>query len=402
METTTEAPTIKILAIVEATSVNAVAKHMLEFHRAARDLKLSAPGSLSIETSLVTFDRANSPAKSPNEFVTAARELGLEVEIIPERFRFDTRVIPALRNIVQRNAPDLVLTHQVKSHLLLKLSRLWQQYPWVAFHHGYTTTDRKMRAYNLLNRWSLPTADRVITVCEAFARELSRAGVARERIHVQHNSIRQEEVGSCEEAAALRKRLGIAKNDSLVLSVGRLSREKAHIDLISALNYLREKNPETKVVVVIVGEGPERTSLATAAASFRLSESVMLTGELNNVQTYYAAADVVVLPSHSEGSPYVLLEGMAAKVPIVATAVGGVPEMVEDENSALLVPPRDPRAMAAAIMRVVNDRELAGRLVENAFAIVTTRHTPETQIRALAQVYRSVLKSADRTQVTAQ
>jgi len=388
--------TIKILAVVEALTVNAVAKNMLEFHRAARDLKERHPGSATIETSLVTFDRTGTPAKSPNEFVTAARKLGLEVSIIKERFRFDTRVIPALRKIVERTQPDIVLTHQVKSHLLMKVSRLWRKYPWVAFHHGYTTTDRKMRAYNMLNRWSLPRADRVITVCEAFARELSVDGVQRRRIHVQHNSIRPEPLGTSEEAKALRNRLGIAPDEHLVLSVGRLSREKAHIDLLAAFNYLRENTPDIKSTVVIVGEGPERASLAAAAASFGLSERVIFAGEVSNVQPYYAAADVVVLPSHSEGSPYVLLEAMAANVPLIATAVGGVPEMVEDEESALLVPARDAPAMAAAIARVLTDSELARKLTAHAATLVATRHAPDTQIRSLIELYQSVLTGEER------
>jgi len=391
MEKATEPSTIKLLAVVEALTVNSVAKNMLEFHRAARDLKQRDPGSVTIETSLVTFDRTSDPTKSPNEFVTAVREQGLEVDVIVERFRFDMRVIPELRKIVERSAPDIVVTHQVKSHLLMKLSRLWQQYPWVAFHHGYTTTDRKMRAYNLLNRWSLPEADRVITVCEAFAHDLSGAGVARERIHVQHNSIRPEEMAGSEEREAIRERLGIAKDETLVLSVGRLSREKAQIDLLSALKHLCEINPVIKWTLVIVGDGPEHGRLAPAAASFGLSESVIFAGEVNNVQPYYAAADLVVLPSHSEGSPYVLLEAMAAEVPVVATAVGGVPEMVEDEESALLVPARDPRAMAQAILRVLTEPELARKLTANAADLVATRFTPETQIRSLVELYRLVL-----------
>lgn len=391
MENATDLSTIKILAVVEALTVNAVAKNMLDFHRAARDLKQRSPSFETIETSLLTFSRTNDTTKSPSEFVKAARELGLEVDVIPERFRFDTRVIPALRKIVGRRAPDIVLTHQVKSHLLMKVSGLWRQCPWIAFHHGYTTTDRKMRVYNRLNRWSLPTADRVITVCEAFARELSVAGVQRERIHVQHNSIRPGEMRGSEERAALRERLGIAKDGWLVLSVGRLSREKAHIDLLSAFTHLRENNPDTQLTVVILGEGPERASLAAAAASFCVSESVIFAGEVNNVQPYYAAADVVVLPSHSEGSPYVLLEAMAATVPVVATAVGGVPEMVENEESALLVPARDPRAIAAAIARVLNNPELANRLTANAATLVATRYAPDTQVRSLVELYRSVL-----------
>ena len=113
--------------------------------------------------------------------------------MIPERRRFDLTVVSALREIVKQRQPDLVITHSVKSHFLMWRSRQWKQYPWIAFHHGYTTTDRKMRVYNRFDRWSLPKADLVVTVCNAFALELSAiAGVAPERIRVKHNSIRPE------------------------------------------------------------------------------------------------------------------------------------------------------------------------------------------------------------------
>ena len=181
-----------------------------------------------------------------------------------------------------------------------------------------------------------------------------------------------------------------------MLSVGRLSREKAHIDLLSAFNHLRENNPAAGSTVVIVGEGPERASLAAAAASLRLTERVIFVGEVSNVQPYYAAADVVVLPSHSEGSPYVLLEAMAAKVPVVATAVGGVPEMVEDEESALLVPVRDPRAMAAAIARVLTDSKLARKLTTNASRLVVMRYSPETYVRSLLEIYLEIISTSTK------
>ena len=382
--------TVKLLAVVEATTVNAVAKNMLEFHRSARELKQKFPNSPTIETGFVTFDRA---AASLNEFVIKARQLELNVEVISESNRFDPRVIPALKRIVKSCAPDILVTHQVKSHFLIKLSRLWRRYPWVAFHHGYTTTDRKMRAYNHLDRWSLPSANKIITVCEAFAHELSLAGVPPERIHVQHNSIRPEQGASAEEVQALKSQLGIAEGERMILAVGRLSREKAHIDLLAGLNLLRETNPEINAKLIIVGDGPERGRLQEAGGSFGLSERVIFTGQVSNVKPYYYAADAFVLPSHSEGSPYVLLEAMAANLPIIATAVGGVPEMVEDNESALLVPPHDPRPMAEAIARVLADDELARRLAAKASALVATRYSPETYARSLIQIYREVLSS---------
>jgi glycosyltransferase involved in cell wall biosynthesis len=407
------AQTIKLLAVMEPKTVTGAAKNMLDFCRFARDINETHPGSAIIETSIVTFERGRNSAtldsqtlqrgeagnsagsiESPNEFVKAARELGLEVDIIPERFRFDLRVIPSLREAIERRAPDIVLTHHVKSHFLMKMSRLWQKYVWVAFHHGYTKTHFREHLYNRMDRLSLPTANRVITVCEAFARELASAGVRRERINVQHNSIRPEKLASAEEAQAIRNKFAVKEGEPLVLAIGRLSSEKAHIDLLDAFHHLQTNNSELKAKLVIVGDGPERERLEAAARSLSINGHVYFAGQISEVKPYYAAAHLLALPSHSEGSPYVLLEAMAAGLPIVATAVGGVPEMVEDEESALLVPPRDSQKMAAAIARVLKDPELARRLARNASALIATRYSPETYVNSLVEIYRQLISNA--------
>jgi glycosyltransferase involved in cell wall biosynthesis len=384
--------TIKLVALIEALSVNAVAKNMLEFQRALGELGEGAP---PVQTSFVTFDRSGRPQnESQNEFVRAAREDGLEIDVIPERGRFDLRVLPALREIINRRAPDIIVTHQVKSHFLMKVSRLNKQYPWVAFHHGYTATDRKMRAYNHLNRWSLPTADKVVTVCNAFARDLEAAGIRRDHLHVQHNAIRRGREVSKEEVTQLRQRLGAAPDERIVLSVGRLSREKAQVDLIAAFKHLDAIDNSNRARLIFVGDGPERQRLETKAASLGISQRVVFTGEVNDVQPFYAAADVMVLPSHSEGSPYVLLEAMAANLAIVATAVGGVPEMVEDQKSALLVPASDPQAMAIAIDCILSDPELASRLTATASALIATIYSPVTYLHSLVKVYRDLIDTS--------
>lgn len=390
--------TLKILSIVEAANVNAVAKIVLEFYRTARELSQTAPAFPSIEGCAVTFDRRRGFNGPPNDFVIAAAKLGLDVELIPERRRFDLGVIPALRSVIESREPDLVVTNSVKSHFLLWRSRLWRKYPWVAFHHGYTSTDRKMSIYNRLDRWSLPKADRLVTVCRAFARELvDTTGVSIDRISVQHNAIRRQQSVSAADAESLRVRLGIGSRESVVLSVGRLSREKAHIDLLEAFKGLSESKPEISSKLIIVGDGPERAGLEAVSKSLGCKERVIFAGHVGDVRTFYATADVFVLPSHSEGSPNVLLEAMAANLPIVATAVGGVPEMVENNESALLVPPNDPPSIAGAIARLLTDKELAQRLTTNAATLVDTRYTPEDYVRSLVEIYREVIDARQQT-----
>ena len=384
---------IKLLTIVEATTINAVAKTVLEFYRSARELNQNVSDFPLVQGCVATFDRRRGDNPPANDFVRVALEMGLDVEVIPERRRFDLSVIPALRRMVEGRGADVVVTHSVKSHFLVWRSRLWLKHPWVAFHHGYTDTDRKMRLYNRLDRWSLPNADRVVTVCQAFAEELAgSSGLSIDKISVQHNAIRRQPSVSTTDVAALRSRLAIGDDERVVLSVGRLSREKAQIDLLTAFQLLRETKPDISVKLIIVGDGPERTRLEATAESLGCKDRVAFSGQVSDVRPYYAMADIFALPSLSEGSPNVLLEAMAENVPIVATAVGGVPEMVVNDESALLVPPNDPPSLSASIAKLLTDKVVAQRLVRAAAALVDTRYTSDNYGRSLVKIYSDVME----------
>ena len=372
--------------------MNAVAKIVLEFLGTAKELSRTDATFPAIDGSILTFDR-NTNDDPPSEFVATARAAEIGVEVIREQRRFDLAVIPALRKAIDAQHPNLVITNSVKSHFLFWRSRLGKQYPWIVFHHGYTTTDLKMRVYNRLDRWSLPKADRVVTVCHAFARELAReTEIPEERIFVQHNAIRPQPKPAADEVNELRGRFGNAEGERLILAVGRLSKEKAQADLIEAFKQVDAGNSELHCKLLIVGEGPERANVETAARASGRNDRITFAGQVRNTQPFYAAADVFVLPSHSEGSPNVLLEAMAAAVPIVATAVGGVPEIVADEESALLVPPKNPQALAAAIDRVLQDSSLAQRLMTVASALVAREHSPEAYARSLISLYQDVIE----------
>ena len=380
---------MKVVSLIEAATVNAVAKGAIEFLSTARVMSPS-PG---IDGWFLTFDRRTGPAASENEFISASRAAGIEIDVVAEHKRFDLRIIPELRRTIDARLPDLIVTHSVKSHFLIWRSGLAKSYPWLAFHHGYTATDRKMKLYNRLDRWSLPKADRILTVCHAFAKEL--AAITRtpvEKILVQHNAIRPKPRAGAEAVAGLRARLGIQESDTVILSIGRLSKEKAQADLIAAFNLLQSSPQAIDYKLVIVGEGPDREALQAAARAASTGQ-IVFAGAVNDVQPFYALADVFVLSSHSEGSPNVLLEAMAAGVPIVATRVGGVPEIVIDEESALLVPVNDPNKLAAGIDRLLNDRGLAARLTRNAEQLISTKHTPETYVQSLAEIYAGVVNA---------
>ncbi len=387
--------TIKVLSIIEATTVTGPAKALISFNQIARER--TAAGLPLVQHSIVTFVRGTAATnavkrnEAPNQFVAAARAAGIEVDVIGERFRFDTRVVGDLRRIVAQRAPDIIESHMIKSHFLVKVSELGRQLPWVAFHHGYTKTDLKMQLYNRLNRWSLPSAARVVTVCNAFALQLVSAGVPPGKIFVRHNAIGAAVPAEEQEVRELRQRLGVRPDDRVILAIGRMSREKGHIDLINALDELRRLDPELNFKLIIVGDGPERESVERLAAELDVLDRVALAGHADDVRAYYALADVLALPSHSEGSPLVLLEAMAAGVPVVATKVGGVPEIVVDGTSALLVAARDPRAFAVALERVLADAQLMQALSANALKRSRQEFSPETYARSLVELYLELL-----------
>ena len=371
---------LRLLAIIEAKTITGPAKNLLDFARLAR--------FHDVETTFATFTRGT----GTNLFIETARAQGTPVEVIEEGRRYDTRVLTALHAIANRLQPDIVQTHAVKSHFLARYAGVNRKIPWVAFHHGYTWPTLTARVYNQLDRWSLRAARKVLTVSIPFRDELVGLGVNRDRIEIVHNAISRDWgglAGNPEDAAVFRKGLGLDEDCRVILIVGRLSREKDHVTLLQAL---REVRRQQNAHLLIVGEGPERPAIEAAIRRLGLVGGVTLAGHQDSTQPYYRIASLAVLSSLSEGSPNALLEAMATGVPVVATRVGGVPEIVADEESALLVPPRDAVAMSRAILRLLDPAQhLARTLAGRGRQLVEERHNPEARILRLARLYRDVL-----------
>ncbi len=377
---------IRVVAIIEAAFLTGPAKNLIEFGRNAR----VPDGSISpVELSVISYQRRSGGPENP--FVAAARASGIAVDIVHERRRFDTGVIDQLRAIVAKRSPDIIQTHNIKSHFLVRTSGLWQRRVWLAFHHGYTTEDFKMRCYNQLDRWSLRASSHIVTVCGAFADQLTAIGIPRQRITVRHNSVVPFAAVSPQAARQLRELAVPADNCAVLLCVGRLSSEKGHVDLIRALGRLRRDWADDLFHLVIVGDGPERQRIEAACIEEGVTNRVTLAGLKSDVRPYYAMADLVVLPSHSEGSPNVLLEAMAAGVPVLATRAGGIPEIVRDEETAVLIDRHDVAAMAAAIHRLLHDPETRRRVAENARTLALSEYSPDAYRRALVGVYQRLL-----------
>ena len=376
---------IRLLAIVEATSITGPAKNLLEFARQA--------AAENIATTIATYYRG----PSDNVFTRAvldlaARDSRIALELIPERGAFDPGVLRLLRELVARVRPDVLQTHAVKSHFLARAAGLYRYTPWVAFHHGYTRPTVKASAYNQIDRWSLRKPDRILTVSRPFRDQLVDFGARPERIEIVHNAIPAkwgEDAWGADSGGGGE----VAAGKNIILIVGRLSSEKDHLTLLDAVHRLPAgTNPH----LVIVGEGPERPRIEEKIRALGMTDRVTLTGHLSSAAPWYNVAAVAVLSSLSEGSPNALLEAMATNVPAVATAVGGIPEIVAHEESALLVKPGDAAGMSAAIERILTQPELAARLKANSRKLILEHYRPEIRMRKLTAIYRALAASSSQ------
>ena len=259
---------IRVLAMLDAYTVGGVAKAVLEFARQASRPDLGSP---RVEVTILTYIRGG----VETDFVRAARLEGIPLEVLNERRRFDWGLIPQIRAVVDSLGCDVLWTSGMKSHFLVRAAGLNRKVRWVAFHHGYTTTDWVTRLYNQLDRWSLRAPDRVMAVCQAFDADLRRrSGVRPGQLRVQHMPIHRAAAVPEQETAALRHALGLSRETRVLLAVGRLSKEKGHADLIRAVALMRETKPPTELRLLIVGDGPERKRLEALSSSLNLKNMV--------------------------------------------------------------------------------------------------------------------------------
>jgi glycosyltransferase involved in cell wall biosynthesis len=213
-------------------------------------------------------------------------------------------------------------------------------------------------------RSALRGAGAVVAVSRALAEKAVAIGAAPDRVHVIYNGVDSDRFapGSRSEARA---RLGLSSQEPLLLYVGNLKSSKGCLDLLEAFPALLAE--QSRARLIYVGAGPCRNALLERAAALGCSDRVSLIGAVAHAALgdWFRAADLLCLPSHNEGVPNVILEAMACGIPVVATRVGGIPEVVP-EYAGLLVPPQEPAALSAALVEAVGREWDSGRIAAHA------------------------------------
>jgi glycosyltransferase involved in cell wall biosynthesis len=326
------------------------------------------------------------PALAP--LALDARKLDVPVRVLPRlqgRARFQ-RVVQFIRAL-RAERPAVFHAHlnwpmSCRSALLAASAARTPAI--VATQHLYFPVRHVFRVY--IQRLVSTCVDRYIAVSAEVARGLRQNfGVPEHKITVVRNGISLTRFEGTA-PGGLRDALTRGADRPIVLTIARLTDQKGHDVLLEAATHVPEG------LFVLAGDGPLRPALEQRARQLGIERRIIFLGQREDVPELLAAADLFVLPSLYEGLPLSVLEAMAAGTPVIATAIGGTDEAVIDGSTGLLVPPRDARALAGAIQRLLGDPPLARRLAEAGLARVYREFAGDKMASRVSRVYDSVLQ----------
>lgn len=305
-------------------------------------------------------------------------ELELETHPIPLVARRPQRVPAAawaVRRAVVADRPDVVHAHNPVMAVATAFATLrGRRPPALVTFHGVPDEDYP-RAARLLRLAGLP----VVACAPGVAAGLAEHGCSSKTTIVNGVSPAPESIPR----ADFERRVGLDPARKVVVAVGRLVDQKNHVLAVRALAQVPGAS------LLVLGEGPLRDEIEREARAAGVDGRVVLAGTQPEARAILGAADVLVLPSRWEGLPLVALEALTAGVPVVATAVRGVQELLTDGQDALLVPPGDPAALAGALSSVLDDLQLTRRLVQNGRDLVK-RYTAEAMTARYLALYENV------------
>ncbi|MEW6225170.1 MAG: glycosyltransferase family 4 protein [Chloroflexota bacterium] len=323
---------------------------------------------------------------SPGSAVRKLQRAGFDVTVIDEPD--DAIATGILAAYLADARADVVHNHMYRAEIVgtkaaIALGEAGHRRPWVisTVHSSRVRSDEDQEALRRLT----PLMDHLIVVSNAIERKVvdeGRSGTSRSLIY---NGVDLERYNHQEPCCTLRDEYGMDPDSPIVGVVGRLELEKGHPTLLEAWPLVLAAVPQA--YLLIVGEGSRLDALHDIARQQRIERHVVFTGRRDDIPAVTAAFDVAVLPSYREAQGLTILEAMALSRPVVASNVGGIPEMIEDGVTGLLVPPHDPPALAAAVVRLLRDHPLADMIGRAGHDLVHDRFCVQLMVNAVQALY---------------
>jgi glycosyltransferase involved in cell wall biosynthesis len=295
------------------------------------------------------------------------------------------RAIKRLRAIVEEGAYDVVHAHGLRAGIDSALAARRSRPVILTVHnlvHGDVAGRFRAPVYRRAESLAVRLTDHTFAVSDDIASHLRRVRSGRAKVEVLHLGI-GDPPETTRDRAAIRRELQVPDGTSLIVTASRLAPQKALQVMFEALSSL-----ELPVTLAVLGTGPLEDELRRAASASGIERNVRWLGFRENVEDYIAAGDVFCLSSVWEGVPLAAQEAILLGVPVVATAVGGMPELVDDAVSGRLVPPNDPAALAAALRQVLSNKTLRTAFAAGARARLAERFSTERMLERLSTEYR--------------
>lgn len=340
----------------------------------------------------------------PGPFVEQMTAKGIPTKVVHLAPLFNPVALIRLAQVLRREDVSILQTHGARANVYGSVAAWLAGVPCVVWtiHNSirdYEVSSIQRFVYSAILRLLLPPTNRVICVSEALRRDLiSDCPDAAPKTTTVWNGIDPALYSSRGDGDKIRREWCVGSGPVL-LTVARLTEQKGHRFLIEALPALVAEWPS--LVCLFVGEGECREPLRTLARAKGVERSCRFAGARNDVIDWYAAADVVVLPSLSEGFPFVVLEALAMSRPVVATDVNGVPEIIRDGVHGVLVPPRNPQALEAAVRKMLHDPVWAVRMAQAGQKEVTARFTVGKMVQDTFKVFEAAMPALRRPSAVA-
>lgn len=320
-----------------------------------------------------------------------AERAGLRVFVVGKN-KLSFQIIAELVKIIRRERIQVLDTQNPQSKFwgtiaakIMGIALVSTLNSWYASEHGENSF--KGRLYTMLELNTNIALDRYIVVSRSICDALVRHGIDSRRIDLIHNAVEINDSQRPVNGKFSLEPLNLPPGAIILVAAGRLTWAKGYEDLISALEIIIKE--DQRVHCLIAGDGELRQSLEVQISNSGLAEHILLLGYLPRaaVLSLMEISDIFIMPSRSEGTPIALLEAAALRKPILATLVGGIPELLENGKECILVSAGDSIKLANAIRKLIQDRSLAERLAENAYRRVSQEFTLDAQVLATIQSY---------------
>lgn len=320
---------------------------------------------------------------------------GYDVVVLNRNPGLDLGCARRLRHWLRRQGVAAVHAHQYTPFFYCLASGILRRRPPILFtEHGRWFPDYPRHKRMWFNRMFLRRTDRVVAVGEHVRQALvDNEGIRRDRIQLVYNGVDIERFGGeAAMRAEVRRELGLADDDFAVLQVARLDALKDHVTAIRTIAAARRHSPQDRnIVLLVAGEGPEEASIRDEIARLGVGDRVRMLGLRRDVPRLLAAADAFLLTSISEGIPVTLIEAMAARLPIVATRVGGVAEVVVDGETGRLAAAGDAEKLAAALVQLAAAPELCRTMGQAGRHRAEAMFTQSQMTAAYAALYEELV-----------